>query len=109
LYDLPQELQDKIGPHPFVEALEIVESELSPESLNPWKHPDKRRWFLTGLRGDLLDAHKRQKKLAARRRPLFTSFLKVNSKGSKTRSKSKPRGTTKGKPKLKTGVRVANK
>lgn len=107
LCDLPRELQNRIGPQPFNEALEIVDAELKPDALKPWKHPEKRRKYILGLKAQLEANYRVQKKLAARRTPLLTSFLRVAPKGSKGRGKSKPRGTTKRKPLLKTPVRVA--
>jgi len=49
LTELPWTLQLRLGVYVFNEALEIVESELEPEKLKPWKSPTARRHYLSVL------------------------------------------------------------
>src|SRR5579872_3541169 len=61
LCDLPRELQNRIGPYAFNEALEVVEAELKPEAIKPWKHPEKRREYLQTLKAQLEENHRYQR------------------------------------------------
>lgn len=53
LSQLPKTITNKLGPYVFNEALEVVEQELKPENLKPWKRPVKRESALLSLRSKL--------------------------------------------------------
>lgn len=70
LTELPNRIQERLGIHVFSEALEVVEEELKPEHIKPWKHPKKRLKFLSQLRSALLSRHSLFKVPKRRRRTI---------------------------------------
>ena len=94
LCDLPHVLQGRIGPHPFAEALEVIDAELKPEQLKPWKSPAKRARYLRVLKLELEEFHGQLMKSEAERRKRISKMVIVRAKASTGRVKSKPRGTT---------------
>jgi hypothetical protein len=92
LMDLPQLLQDRLGPHPFAEALECVEAELKPQAIKPWKHPQKRRRYLRVLRGALIQAYEFQTKLDQAHRDRISKLKVIRVSGNDPRKpKRKPK------------------
>ena len=57
LSELPPLLQERLGPHVFSEALEVIDLELRPDAVTPWKHPAKRRRYLNALKATLTRRH----------------------------------------------------
>lgn len=57
LSELPTTFQERLGVHIFTEALEVVDEELKPAAITPWKHPAKRKRYLTTLRKKLAQRH----------------------------------------------------
>lgn len=53
LSELPATLQDRLGVFVFNEALEVVDHQLEPEMVSPYKFPAKRRGYLVSLRRKL--------------------------------------------------------
>jgi len=53
LTELPPVLQDRLGQYCFNEALVVVDSQLRPEELKPWKDPSRRKLYLVQLRRKL--------------------------------------------------------
>jgi len=86
LCDLPQVLQDRLGSHPFAEALEVVDAELKPEELKPWKSPAKRARFLRTLQSELTDAHEHLVKLERAHRKRIAKQIIIKRKAPKIRA-----------------------
>lgn len=53
LSQLPKTITDRLGPYVFNEALEVIDEELKPEKLKPWKRPSSRKSALLQLRSRL--------------------------------------------------------
>jgi len=54
LSQVSKQVAHRLGHYIFNEALEVVESELRPENLNPWRHPVKRKRSLLKLKTQLI-------------------------------------------------------
>lgn len=53
LSQMPEKVVHRLGHYIFNEALEVVEKELKPENLEPWKHPAARKKSLLKLQAQL--------------------------------------------------------
>lgn len=54
LTELPDRVKKHLGSRAFNEALEVVERQLQPEQLKPWKSPKRREKVLQDLRRSLM-------------------------------------------------------
>jgi len=105
LTELPASLQSRLGPSAFNEALEAVEEEVKPRSLEPWKSPEKRKAYLATLHAKLFirraSLAKEEKRTKARMKKIIVVVRKkapnVEHSGAEVSPKLR-RHKAKGKP-----------